>query len=94
MLQPSYLNANTGDMQVTRPSWWQGLFQLGSDAIRRALPLPGETAQGSPGVPSAGTIPAPPPAPTMFASSTIAGIPLWGIIGGLLVALLIWRKAR
>ena len=54
MLLPTYTVPGTGTPQVTTSqSWWQGLFGLGQEAIRRALPLPGETAGGIPGVPSA-----------------------------------------
>lgn len=39
------------EQNATSQTWWQGLFDLGREAIRRALPVPGEPQGGVPGVP-------------------------------------------
>ncbi|MGH8715517.1 MAG: hypothetical protein ACREA9_29005 [Pyrinomonadaceae bacterium] len=51
MLLPQvYQTANVPPQVTTSQTWWQGLFGLGQEAIRRALPLPGDL-RGVPGVP-------------------------------------------
>jgi hypothetical protein len=51
MLLPSYTTSSVAPQAATSQSWWTGLFSLGQEAIRRALPLPGETVGGVAGVP-------------------------------------------
>jgi len=68
MLSTTYYTEFTApsEQRVTTAAWWQELFNLGREAIRRAFPLPGEAAGGL-------AVP-PPPAP---AAASIAGVPLW-----------------
>ena len=85
MYAPTYLTAAIPEQSSTSQKWWQGLFSLGQEAIRRAMPLPGEAAGGVSFRPSFPVQPEPP---------QVAGIPMNTILiaGALLVGFFLLKK--